>query len=74
MSEPLSPMVVPGDREVAQLRQITVRADDEVAEVNGLLRDGWRLLSIGFQPSATVYVLARSEDKPRHRAGFIGND
>lgn len=53
------------------LRQVTVRADAEVEAVNGLLADGWRLVSVGQRPDATVYVLGRSEEKPRQRAGFL---
>jgi len=39
-----------------------------------LLDDGWRVMSIGYHADATVYVLARTEDKPRHRPGFLSAD
>ncbi len=65
------PMVPSSEKTIAQLRQVTVTADEEISKVNDLLREGWRVMSIGYHREATVYVLARTEDKPRHRPGFV---
>ncbi len=65
------PMVaVTPDKPFAKLRQITVRVDEEIEPVNELLADGWRVVSIGFRPDATVYVLGQTQEKRRQRAGF----
>ena len=58
------------ERLFARLRQITVRADEDIETVNGLLSDGWRLISIGYRPDATVYVLGQTDQKRRQRTGF----
>ncbi len=65
------PMVPNRDKTIAKLCQVTVANDEEISKVNGLLSDGWRVMSIGYHANATVYVLARTEDKPRHRPGFV---
>ncbi len=66
------PMVAASpDKPFVKLRQVSVKADDEVEQVNQLLGDGWRLVSIGYRADATVYVLGQVEDKPRHRPGFV---
>jgi hypothetical protein len=31
-------------------------------------------VDIGHRPDATVYVLGRVEDKPKHRTGFLAAD
>jgi hypothetical protein len=67
-----SPMVMAGDKMVTQLRQVTITADEDIAQVNDLLRDGWRLMNIGYHANATVYVLGQMDEKPRHRPGFLG--
>ncbi|PKO21817.1 MAG: hypothetical protein CVU38_12550 [Chloroflexi bacterium HGW-Chloroflexi-1] len=67
-------MATPGERDLTQLRQITVASDEEIASVNQLLADGWRLVSIGYRPDGVVYVLGRAEERPRHRAGFLAAD
>jgi hypothetical protein len=72
MSEMPTPTVVPGERGFTQLRQVTVKNDEEIAAVNALLADGWRLASIGQRADATVYVLGRTQEKPRRGAGFLG--
>jgi hypothetical protein len=59
------------DSEFRQLKQVTVREDDEIKKVNDLLADGWRVLSIGQRSDATVYVLGRTEEKQRTRTGFL---
>ncbi len=65
------PMVAASpDKPFARLRQVTVKADDEVEQVNQLLADGWRLVSVGYRADATVYVLGQLEDKRKQRAGF----
>jgi hypothetical protein len=74
MSEPSIPSVTPGERTFSEFRQITVHKDDEVAGVNELVKNGWRLVSVGQQAAATVYVLGRFEERPRHRAGFMASE
>lgn len=59
------------DAEYRQLKQITIRQDDEIEKVNELLADGWRVLSIGQRDDATVYVLGRMEEKQKPRTGFL---
>jgi hypothetical protein len=71
MADLQTPMVMAGDKTFAQLRQVTVNADEQIENVNQLLADGWRLVSIGYHANATVYVLGRAEDKPKHRPGFL---
>jgi hypothetical protein len=66
-----SPMLPSKDKTIAKLCQVTVSTDVEISKVNQLLDDGWRVMSIGYHTNATVYVLARTEDKPRHRPGFL---
>jgi hypothetical protein len=73
---PNTPMVMGNNNEngFKQLRQVTVRDDEEISKVNTLLGEGWRVVSIGHRADATVYVLGREEEKQRHRAGFqLGN-
>jgi hypothetical protein len=65
------PMIPSRDKAIAKLCQVTVANDEEISKVNQLLTDGWRVMSIGYHANATVYVLARTEDKPRHRPGFV---
>jgi hypothetical protein len=72
MTDMASPVVMAGDKTVTQLRQVTVTTDEGIAQVNELLRDGWKLVSVGFHTNATVYVLGRMDEKPRHRPGFLG--
>ena len=72
MPDMLTPTVVPGDEPgIHQLKQVTVRSDEEVETVNQLLADGWRLISIGHRPDATIYVLGREEKKQKPRTGFL---
>ncbi|MCX7706816.1 MAG: hypothetical protein N2204_02255 [Anaerolineae bacterium] len=66
------PTVAPEDEPgVRQLKQVTVRSDDEVEAVNQLLADGWRLVSIGHRSDATIYVLGREEKRQKPRTGFL---
>lgn len=69
-SEMPTPTVV-RDSEFRQLKQVTVREDDDIARVNELLAEGWRVLSIGQRSDATVYVLGRTEERQRARTGFL---
>ena len=70
-----SPLVASTNKTPWQLRQITISKDEQIENVNKLLADGWRLLSIGYQAdSKVVYVVGRAEEKPRHRPGFLGGD
>ena len=59
------------DTDFKQLKQVTVREDEDIARVNDLLAEGWRVLSIGQRSDATVYVLGRVEEKQRTRTGFL---
>ncbi len=59
------------DSEISQMKQVTVREDDDIAKVNDLLTEGWRVLSIGQRSDATVYVLGRTGEKQRTRTGFL---
>jgi hypothetical protein len=73
MTDMQTPVAMPGERQYTQLCQVTV-TDDQVARVNELLVDGWRIVDIGHRPDATVYVLGRTEDKPKHGTGFLAVD
>ena len=70
MSDVPTPTVM-RELEYRQLKQITIREDDDIAKVNELLADGWHVLSIGQRSDATVYVLGRMDEKPRSRTGFL---
>ncbi len=74
MSDIVSATITPTEQGFRQLRQVTVRSDDEVSSVNTLLAEGWRLVSIGHLTDATVYVLSRMEEKQRQRTGFLPAD
>lgn len=70
-----SPLVASTNKTPWQLRQITISKDEQIEEVNKLLVDGWKLMSIGYRSdSKVIYVLGRTEEKPRHRPGFLGGD
>jgi hypothetical protein len=55
---------------LAEIKQITV-ADDNVAAVNALLADGWRLVHVGQTAQHTVYVLGRPSQASKRRTGFV---
>jgi hypothetical protein len=74
MTDIQTPMAVSGERQYTQLRQVTVTQDEQIAHVNELLADGWRIVDIGQRPDSTVYVLGRLEDKPKHSTGFLAAD
>jgi hypothetical protein len=74
MSDIVTAMLTPTEQGFRQLRQVTVRSDDEISTVNSLLTDGWRLVSIGHLTDATVYVLGRTEERQRQRTGFLPGD
>lgn len=74
MTDMATPIAVPDERILSELKQITVRADAEIDRVNELLAEGWRLVKIGQISDATVYVLGRTADKPKHRTGFLAED
>ncbi len=70
-STPVNPvMAVTSEKPYTKLRQVTVRADEEIEGVNQLLAQGWRVLSIGYRPDATVFVLGQFEEKSKRRPGF----
>ncbi len=72
MPDIFMPTVAPeGEAGIRQLKQVTVRGDDEIETVNQLLADGWRLVSIGHRANATIYVLGREEKKQKPRTGFL---
>ena len=74
MTDMQTPMAMPGERQYTQLCQVTVTQDEQIARVNELLADGWRIVDIGQRPDSTVYVLGRLDDKPKHRTGFLAVD
>jgi hypothetical protein len=74
MTESATPVVAPDERLFSELKQVTLRADDEIAQVNALLAEGWRLVKIGHISDATVYVLGKTEEKKRARTGFLAAD
>ena len=74
MTDMQTPVAMSGERQYTQLCQVTVTEDEQTARVNELLADGWRIVDIGHRPDATVYVLGRMEDKPKHRTGFLTAD
>jgi hypothetical protein len=74
MTDTAIPVATPDERFFSELRQVTVRADDEIAQVNALLAEGWRLAKIGHVSDATVYVLGKSEEKKRAKTGFLTAD
>jgi hypothetical protein len=74
MTDTAIPVATPDERFFSELRQVTVRADDEIAQVNALLAEGWRLAKIGHISDATVYVLGKSEEKKRAKTGFLTAD
>jgi hypothetical protein len=74
MTDMQTPVAMSGERQYTQLCQVTVTEDEQAARVNELLADGWRIVDIGHRPDATVYVLGRMEDKPKHRTGFLTSD
>jgi hypothetical protein len=74
MTDSTTPVVAPDERLFSELKQVTVHADDEIAPVNALLAEGWRLVKIGHISDATVYVLGKTEEKKRARTGFLAAD
>lgn len=71
MPDILTPTVSPEEPGFRQLKQITLRSDDEIEAVNQLLAEGWRVMSIGHRPDATVYVLGRADQRQKPRTGFL---
>ena len=55
----------------AELKQVSVAADEEISAVNALLQDGWKLLHVGHTNKHTVYVLGRPPQQSRRRTGFV---
>ena len=55
----------------AELKQVSVAADEEISAVNALLQDGWRLLHVGHTNKHTIYVLGRPPQQSRRRTGFV---
>jgi hypothetical protein len=74
MADVQGPVILSGDKTVTQLYQVTITADHQIENVNKLLSEGWRLLSVGYQPNSTVYVLGRMDEKPKHRPGFLAGE
>lgn len=74
MSDIAIPIAAPDEHMLGELKQVTVRADDQIAQVNALLTEGWRLVKIGHVSDATVYVLGKTEEKKRAKTGFLAAD
>jgi hypothetical protein len=74
MAEVTTPTVSIDERSFSRLRQVTVEADERIEEVNQLLADGWKLISIGHTAGATVYVLGHMEEKPKRSTGFVPSE
>ncbi len=74
MTDMQTPVAMSGEPQYTQLRQVTVTQDEQIAAVNELLAEGWRIVDIGQRPDSTVYVLGRMEDKPKHHTGFLAVD
>lgn len=74
MPDVITPAISPDEPGFRQLKQVTVRSDDAIEAVNQLLADGWRVVSIGHRPDATVYVLGRVDKKQKPRTGFLQSD
>lgn len=55
---------------VAEIRQVSVAADEDVSAVNALLADGWKLLHVGHTGQHTVYVLGKPGQTSKRRTGF----
>lgn len=55
----------------AELRQVSVAGDEEIAAVNALLQDGLKLLHVGHTSQHTVYVLGKPPQQARRRTGFV---
>jgi len=74
MTDTVTPIVPSSGQLFSELKQITVRTDDEITQVNALLAEGWRLAKIGHISDATVYVLGKTEEKKRAKTGFLTAD
>jgi hypothetical protein len=75
MNELPTPVVATtGERQFTNLCQVTITEDEQITRVNQLLAEGWQLVNVGQRSDATVYVLGRLEDKPRHKTGFLAAD
>lgn len=55
---------------IAEIKQVSVAADTDIALVNEQLATGWRLLHIGHLHDRMVYVLGRQVEQSRRRTGF----
>jgi hypothetical protein len=58
---------------IAELRQVSVATDADIALVNEQLAEGWRLLHIGYLHDRMVYVLGRPIEQSRRRTGFLAS-
>jgi hypothetical protein len=63
-------VTVTPERQYARLCQVTIHADEEIEKVNQALTEGWRLISVGYRPDATVFVLGQLEEKAKRRGSF----
>ena len=55
---------------VAEIKQVSVAADEDVSAINALLADGWKLLHVGHTQQHTVYVLGKPTPASKRRTGF----
>ncbi len=74
MPDIATPIAASDESPFSELKQVTVRGDEEIAQVNALLADGWRLVKIGHISDATVYVIGKTEEKKRAKTGFLAAD
>jgi hypothetical protein len=74
MTDIVTPIAPSGEQPFSELKQVTVRADVEIVQVNTLLSEGWRLVKIGHISDATVYVVGKAEAKKRAKTGFLAAD
>ena len=56
---------------LAEVRQVAVGTDNDVAPVNELLANGWKLLHIGHAGEHTIYVLGKPPAQPKRSTGFL---
>ena len=56
---------------LAEVKQVSVDGNNDVAPVNELLASGWKLLHIGHAGEWTVYVLGKPPAQAKRPTGFV---
>jgi hypothetical protein len=56
---------------LAEVKQVSVGADDNTSAVNELLSAGWRLLHIGHAGERTIFILGKPPAQARRPTGFL---